>query len=135
MGDPSRKYHELSAAHTDPARIKREREKARELKKTRWWLDQVNRGVCHHCGERFRAAELTMDHLVPLARGGTSAKGNIVCSCRNCNRDKKLEMPVDSLFEQLERERREREAAAAADAEVRPAPDQKPDQKPEDDDV
>jgi 5-methylcytosine-specific restriction protein A len=108
MGDQPRKYHELNASHTDPGRIKREREKARELRKTQWWRDQLNRGICHHCGKKFASEQLTMDHLVPLARGGTSAKGNIVCSCRSCNQDKKLEMPVDSLFEQLERERRER---------------------------
>jgi len=99
------KYHELSPEHTDPARIKRERDKARELKKTRWWLDQVNRGICHHCSGKFKATELTMDHLIPLARGGTSAKGNIVCSCRPCNQTKKLESPTDALFEQLEREK------------------------------
>jgi 5-methylcytosine-specific restriction endonuclease McrA len=109
MGDHPKKYVELSSTHTDPARVKREREKARELRKTRWWLDQINRGICHYCQKQFPASELTMDHVVPVARGGSSTKGNIVCACRSCNRDKKLEMPVDSLFEQLERERRERE--------------------------
>ncbi len=104
------KYHLLNPEHTDPARIKRERDKARELKKTRWWLDQVNRGLCHHCGQKFKARDLTMDHLIPLARGGTSAKGNIVCSCRPCNQAKKLETPVDALFEQLEAERKSRES-------------------------
>ena len=113
MGESRKKYYELSQSHTDPARLKREREKARELRKTRWWLDQVNRGLCHHCGKKFSPEKLTMDHLVPLARGGTSAKGNIVCSCRACNQDKKLEMPVDSLFDQLERERRERSGSGS----------------------
>ena len=104
-GGDSKKYHELSGAHTDPARLKREREKARELRRTRWWLDQVNRGICHYCSKKFAASELTMDHVVPLARGGTSTKGNIVCACRSCNRDKKLDTPLDSAFEALERER------------------------------
>lgn len=47
-----------------------------------------------------------MDHVIPLARGGTSTEGNIVPSCRNCNRDKKLNTPVDDAFKQLEEERR-----------------------------
>ncbi len=102
---PESKYYSLEAQHVDPARLKRERQKARELKKTRWWLDQVNRGICHFCQKKFAASELTMDHLVPLARGGTSAKGNIVCACKSCNQSKKLDTPVDDLFEQLERER------------------------------
>lgn len=102
------KYHILDAQHTDPVRIRRERDKARELKKTRWWLDQVNRGICHYCQKKFKPKDLTMDHLLPLARGGTSAKGNIVCACRPCNQSKKLETPVDELFEQLEKERQVR---------------------------
>lgn len=98
-------YHTLDPEHADPQRLKREREKARNLKKSQWWLDQLNRGICHYCGERFSPSQLTMDHVVPLARGGTSAQGNIVAACRACNRDKKLEMPVDELFRKLEQER------------------------------
>ncbi len=97
MGD----YYVLDAEDADPRRIKQEREKARKLKKTQWWLDQLNRGVCHYCGRKFPAAQLTMDHVVPLARGGTSTKGNIVPACRDCNRDKRLETPVASSLKQL----------------------------------
>jgi 5-methylcytosine-specific restriction enzyme A len=98
-------YHTLDPAHTDPARVKREREKARKLRKTQWWLDQLNRGLCHYCGGRFAAPELTMDHVIPIARGGTSAPGNIVAACASCNRDKKLSTPVDDLLAQVARER------------------------------
>ena len=31
------------------------------------------------------SGELTMDHIVPLARKGKSTKGNVVPSCRLCN--------------------------------------------------
>ncbi len=100
-------YFSLDPAHTDPKRLKKERQKAQEMRKTQWWLDQVNRGTCHYCEKKFSAKDLTMDHVTPLARGGTSTQGNIVCACRSCNRDKKLETPVDSLFKQLEAERSE----------------------------
>ncbi len=30
-----------------------------------------------------------MDHLVPLARGGRSTKGNLVPACKECNTKKK----------------------------------------------
>lgn len=43
-----------------------------------------------------------MDHIVPIARGGTSTKGNVVPACRPCNAGKKLDTPVDDLFRQLE---------------------------------
>ncbi len=103
-----RAYFELDPSHTDPARIKKEREKARKLKNSQWWKSLLQRGVCHYCEKKFSARELTMDHVVPLARGGTSAPGNIVPACRSCNQEKKLEMPVDRLFEQLEAERAEK---------------------------
>lgn len=108
MSDP--KFYVLDAEHTDPARLKREREKARELKKSSWWLTLRQKGVCHHCGQTFKPAQITMDHLVPLARGGTSTKGNIVPSCGPCNAEKKLESPVDQAFEALERERKRKES-------------------------
>jgi 5-methylcytosine-specific restriction endonuclease McrA len=97
----SGEYYELDPRHTDPARLKRERKKARELRKTQWWLTLANRGLCHYCGRKFAPSQLTMDHVVPLARGGESTKGNIVAACKECNRDKQLETPVERLLKKL----------------------------------
>ena len=91
----------LSPEFTDPAYLKREREKARKLRKSQWWLTLLNNGLCHYCGKKFPPGQLTMDHVVPLARGGTSSRGNIVPACRACNRDKKLEIPVEKLLKEL----------------------------------
>jgi 5-methylcytosine-specific restriction enzyme A len=91
-------YYLLDPSHTDPARVRREREKARKLRKSNWWVALANRGLCHYCGKNFRPAELTMDHVVPIARGGTSTPGNIVAACRACNRGKKLGTPAESLL-------------------------------------
>jgi len=115
----------------DPAQIARERAKARELRRTNWWQAQIQKGVCHYCGKKFPPSELTMDHIVPLSRGGRSTKGNIVPCCKACNNDKKYTMPVDEILAELDREDREREAAQdaanAADADFGgpgdPAPD------------
>lgn len=104
-------YYILDSAHTDPKRVKKEREKAQKLRKTQWWLNLLNQGLCHYCQRRFPARELTMDHIVPIARGGESTPGNIVPCCRECNRDKKLETPAERILKQLEAER-----AAAAQA-------------------
>jgi 5-methylcytosine-specific restriction endonuclease McrA len=101
MPPKDRDYYILDPAHTDPRRVKAEREKAQKLRKSQWWLSLVNRGLCHYCGGKFAAQELTMDHVVPIARGGTSTQGNIVPACRECNRDKKLETPVDAILKQL----------------------------------
>ncbi len=42
-----------------------------------------------------------MDHIVPLARGGESNKGNIVPACRDCNQKKKLETPAERLLREM----------------------------------
>lgn len=101
--DSDDSYYTLDPAHTDPARLKKEREKARKLKKSQWWLNQLQKGVCHYCQKKVLSADLTMDHLVPLARGGGSTPGNIVPSCRECNQNKKLHTPVDQLLAQLKK--------------------------------
>lgn len=75
--------------------IRREKEKARELRKTRWWKNMVARGVCHYCGATFLPEELTMDHLVPIVRGGKSTRGNVVPACKECNSKKKYLLPVE----------------------------------------
>jgi 5-methylcytosine-specific restriction endonuclease McrA len=80
--------------------IRRERRKARELRASPWWKRKRARGLCHHCGGRFPPRELTMDHLVPVIRGGKSTKGNVVPSCKACNNKRKYRL----VFEEDERE-------------------------------
>jgi len=73
--------------------IKREKAKARKLKNTRWWRRKVERGICYYCGRKVPPEELTMDHRIPLSRGGTSDKSNIVPACKECNAKKKYLLP------------------------------------------
>lgn len=73
--------------------IRRERAKARELRASPWWKRRRAAGVCHHCGAKFPPQDLTMDHLVPVIRGGKSTKGNVVPSCKSCNTARKHDLP------------------------------------------
>ncbi len=75
--------------------VRRERDKGRDLRRTRWWQNRLARGICHYCGETFPPDELTMDHLVPVARGGKSTPGNVVPACRGCNSRKKYLLPME----------------------------------------
>jgi len=75
--------------------IRRERAKARELRKTRWWQQKTASGTCYYCGCRVVHRELTMDHLIPLTRGGRSTRDNLVPSCKSCNTKKKSMLPVE----------------------------------------
>ena len=97
--------YELSKEHTDPRRVKEEREKAKALRKSDWWRQKLSEGVCHYCQGKFAPELLTMDHIVPVARGGRSTKNNIVPACKDCNSKKKLDTPVEQILKQLEADR------------------------------
>ena len=43
---------------------------------------------CQYCGRAFSMAELTFDHVVPVAQGGRKDWENIVTCCISCNRRK-----------------------------------------------
>jgi 5-methylcytosine-specific restriction protein A len=77
------------AAQADDEHIRRERARARELRRTQWWKRKRAIGICHYCGRRYAPQALTMDHLVPLVRGGRSTRGNVVPACKACNTAKK----------------------------------------------
>lgn len=78
-----------------PQALRREKEKARALRSTRWWKNRLAAGRCHWCGGIFPPDELTMDHIVPLVRGGSSSRGNVVPACKECNNRKKYLLPLE----------------------------------------
>ncbi|MCK5826478.1 MAG: HNH endonuclease [Desulfuromusa sp.] len=79
----------------DEEQIRKERQKARELRKQNWWKNRIGKGICHYCGEAVAPKELTLDHVVPVARGGRSTKGNCVPACKDCNNQKKNLLPIE----------------------------------------
>ena len=79
----------------DEAYIRQERSKARQLRKSSWWQSRIGKGECYYCAEKFSPKTLTMDHIVPLGRGGASSKGNIVACCKDCNTKKKTMLPLE----------------------------------------
>lgn len=46
-------------------------------------------GICTHCGRKmdFRT-DFTVEHVIPLYKGGTSRPANLVGLCRDCNKEK-----------------------------------------------
>jgi 5-methylcytosine-specific restriction endonuclease McrA len=88
----------------DPKHVARERAKAKELRKSEWWKQQLAKGICHYCGKSFEATELTMDHILPVVRGGKSVKSNCVVCCKECNNDKKYLTPAEMILREMEQE-------------------------------
>lgn len=85
-------YFEVTVPAQD---VRREKEKARALRKTQWWQRQIAKEVCHYCRKPTPAKELTMDHIVPLIRNGRSTKGNVVPACKECNNRKRYLLPIE----------------------------------------
>ena len=75
--------------------IRREKEKARRLRRSQWWQNRLQKGICHYCNAAVGRKNLTMDHIVPLSRGGKSKKGNVVPACKACNNKKKYLLPIE----------------------------------------
>ena len=48
---------------------------------------------CYYCKRELALAETTLDHRIPLAKGGADRPDNFVLSCRECNANKADAMP------------------------------------------
>jgi len=59
------------------------------------WADikQKHRHCCAYCGQKTK--RLTMDHIIPLARGGKHEPDNIAPACFTCNSRKHAAHPVE----------------------------------------
>jgi 5-methylcytosine-specific restriction enzyme A len=83
----------------DAAGMRREKARARELRQSGWWKRRIADGRCNYCARVIGARSLTLDHVVPLIRGGKSVRGNVVPACKDCNTAKKSLLPWEwSLY-------------------------------------
>ena len=90
--------------------------KKREVisKKIRFEIFKRDKFTCQYCGKKAPDVVLNIDHINPVAKGGTNELMNLITSCFDCNngkRDKKLDdsSVVEKQRKQLEllQERRE----------------------------
>ncbi len=79
----------------DAREIKQQKQKARDIRKSQWWKRKCAEGKCYYCESKVLPGELTMDHIVPIIRGGKSAKNNVVTACKDCNNKKKHSLPIE----------------------------------------
>ena len=52
--------------------------------------------TCQYCGDEYPTAELTFDHVLPVARSGRKDWENIVTCCITCNRRKGGRTPEEA---------------------------------------
>jgi hypothetical protein len=66
--------------------------------KLRWEVWERDNFTCCHCGKR---TDLTIDHIVPVAKGGQTVKDNLQTLCKSCNSKKGVtDNPLHSEAEQ-----------------------------------
>lgn len=62
------------------------------------WIFYSQRGLCANCNsnlEKIGRNKFHVDHVTPLARGGSNDKYNLQCLCPPCNLKKSAKDPVD----------------------------------------
>jgi 5-methylcytosine-specific restriction endonuclease McrA len=50
---------------------------------------------CVYCGTGLDLADATLDHVIPLSRGGSHEPGNLVTACQPCNQRKGALLPTE----------------------------------------
>ncbi len=74
---------------------------AHSRKLTRRAIFARDHWTCQYCGRE--RVKLTVDHVVPRCKGGSSSWDNIVTSCAPCNRRKGDRLPVQANMHPLKR--------------------------------
>ena len=57
--------------------------------------------LCLYCGNRFRARDLSRDHIKPLSTNGFDEWNNVVTACKRCNNHKAGRTPEQAGMELL----------------------------------
>lgn len=52
-------------------------------------------GLCAYCGQHRNIKYMTVDHIIPLSKGGTDSIENLQCTCKMCNRLKSDMLPSE----------------------------------------
>ena len=98
----NKKYLFITDDSLSEDRYKKERNKLSLIKKKNWWKNKISKGICFYCNKSFNKNELTIDHKIPISKGGRSVKGNLVPCCKECNNNKKSDIVVELKIEELD---------------------------------
>jgi len=73
-------------------------------KKTRFEVFKRDKFTCQYCGRMAPDVILEIDHIKPVAKGGTNNVLNLITSCRDCNRGKGKRPLSDNAVIKLQQE-------------------------------
>lgn len=70
-------------------------------KRTRFEVLKRDNHTCRYCGGTAPDVVLTVDHVTPVALGGTDDPSNLVAACRDCNAGKASTAPDAAVVEDV----------------------------------
>lgn len=70
-------------------------------KRTRYEVLRRDNHTCRYCGGTAPDVVLTVDHVTPVALGGTDDPSNLVAACKDCNAGKSSTTPDSDLVAQV----------------------------------
>lgn len=86
----------------------------RVLRSIRRKLAAKQGGLCHYCKcqmtdcDGVSPTSLTLDHVIPLALGGTNHRSNMVAACFACNQNKADKLPFQPQIKRAKRRKTKR---------------------------
>ena len=57
---------------------------------------------CYWCRDSLDRSTATIDHVIPLSKGGTNGGDNLVLACETCNHDRRNDLPEHTAWEEHE---------------------------------
>ena len=66
-------------------------------KRTRYEVLRRDNNTCRYCGGTAPDVVLTIDHVMPIALGGSDMPDNLVAACKDCNAGKTSVQPGSDL--------------------------------------
>lgn len=70
-------------------------------KRTRFEVMRRDNHACRYCGQMAPDVKLTIDHVVPVALGGSDDPGNLVTACVDCNAGKTSVAPDQAVVDDV----------------------------------
>lgn len=102
-----RKWSDVITAATTVPNGRYVRAKAKRHRSNRPYRERLHRGAiargetpaCHWCGREFESVnDSTLDHVIPLAKGGSNGQDNVVLACPECNANRADNVTKEDLL-------------------------------------
>lgn len=81
--------------HTLPYAVFTKVEDNRIVRHFRAEISAASSVKCYWCGKTVPKRQRTVDHIVPVCRGGSDDATNLCCACRHCNTIKGQKLPEE----------------------------------------